>query len=68
MDSCNPTSAGLQLMEKSEFSQCINALSDILNSKQSIDFVDGKTDAPICLIGTYLGTQFQHGNTNEPLI
>lgn len=53
--SCTPTSAGCTTHGESEFSQYANALSDIFNSKQSIDFENGKTDAPICLIGTYLG-------------
>lgn len=53
--SCNSSSAGCTTHGESEFSHYANELNDIFNSKQSIDFVDGKTDAPICLIGTYLG-------------
>lgn len=59
VDSCTNSSAGCTTHGESEFSNYSHLLDDIFNSKQSIDFENGKTDAPICLIGTYLG------NTNS---
>jgi len=55
VDSCKNTSVGCKTHGQSEFSHYSKLLDDIYNSKQSIDFKNGKTDTPICLLGTYLG-------------
>lgn len=81
--SCSPNSTGCITHGESEFVHYAKSLDDIYYSRQSIDFENGKTDTPICLIGTYLGnsnstwaTQMNHlssgiyeiiGNTGQNL-
>lgn len=55
VDSCSNSSSGCTTHGQSEFSHYSSLLDDIYHSNQSIDFVDGKTSLPICLLGTYLG-------------
>lgn len=54
-DSCNENSSACTTHGESEFRQYTKEIADIYNSEQSIDFDNGTTDTPICLIGTYLG-------------
>lgn len=70
VDSCTNTSSGCTTHGQSEFSHYSSLIDDIYNSKQSIDFENGKTSTPICLLGTYLGndnstwaTQINHLST-----
>lgn len=55
VDSCNATSSACTSHGESEFTQYANDLYDFFYSNQSIDFDNGITSAPLCLIGTYLG-------------
>ena len=59
VDNCKTTSAGCKTHGQSEFSHYSKLIDDIYYSKQSINFENGTTDTPICLLGTYLG------NTNS---
>jgi hypothetical protein len=55
VDSCNESSSGCTTHGESEFRHYTKEIADIYNSEQSINFENGQTDTPICLIGTYLG-------------
>lgn len=55
VDSCNSSSSGCTTHGQSEFRHYTQDIKNIYDSEQSIDFVDGETDTPICLVGTYLG-------------
>ena len=55
VDSCTNSSAGCTTHGESEFTHYSKLLDDIFYSGQSIDFENGKTTTPICLLGTYLG-------------
>jgi hypothetical protein len=55
VDACDASSSACTSHGESEFTHYSNALDDIYNSNQSIDFDNGVTSSPICLIGTYLG-------------
>lgn len=70
VDSCNIASAGCTTHGESEFGEYSSLIDDIYNSGHSIDFEDGVSDTPICLLGTYLGnttstwaTQINHLST-----
>jgi len=83
VDSCNSSSSGCTTHGESEFRNYTQEIADIYNLEQSIDFTNGTTDTPICLVGTYLGnststwtTQINHlssgiydiiGTSNENL-
>ena len=53
--SCKATSSACTSHGESEITHYANALDDVFNSSQSIDFENGITSSPLCLIGTYLG-------------
>lgn len=55
VDSCTSNSAGCTTHGQSEFVHYAKMIDDIYNANQSIDFEEGKTSTPICLLGTYLG-------------
>lgn len=55
-DSCDATSSGCTTHGESEFTNYAKLIDDVYYSAQSIDFENGKTNSPLCLIGTYLGT------------
>jgi hypothetical protein len=55
VDNCNTASAGCTTHGQSEFSHYSSLIDDIYYSNYSINFEDGKSDTPICLLGTYLG-------------
>lgn len=55
VDNCSSNSSGCTTHGQSEFVHYAKLLDDIYNSNQSIDFENGKTSTPICLLGTYLG-------------
>jgi hypothetical protein len=54
-DSCNESSSGCTTHGESEFRHYTKDIVNIYNAEQSINFENGETDTPICLIGTYLG-------------
>ncbi len=58
VDSCDSSLPGCSTSGQSEFSHYSNMLSDIYDSSQSINFENGKTETPICLLGTYLGNDY----------
>lgn len=53
--SCNTSSAGCSTHGESEFGDYSKLIDDVYNSGQSINFENGQTDTPMCLLGTYLG-------------
>ncbi len=55
VDSCNTASAGCTTHGEAEFGDYSKLIDDVYNSGHSIDFEDGQSDTPICLLGTYLG-------------
>lgn len=55
VDSCNTVAAGCTTHGESEFGEYAKLIDDVYNSNYSIDFEDGQSDTPICLLGTYLG-------------
>lgn len=55
VDNCDASSSGCVTNGESEFSAYSRTLDDIYQSSQSINFENGKTQTPICLLGTYLG-------------
>ena len=55
VDSCNSSSSACTTHGQSEFVHYSRLMDDIYNSEQSIDFEEGQTSSPICLLGTYLG-------------
>jgi hypothetical protein len=55
VDSCNESSSACTTHGESEFRHYTQDIAEIYNTEQSINFDDGVTDTPICLIGTYLG-------------
>lgn len=55
VDNCNNSSSGCTTQGESEFVHYSRLIDDIYNSTQSINFENGNTDTPICLLGTYLG-------------
>jgi len=63
MQNCDNTSVGCTTHGESEFSHYARQLDDIYESSQSINFENGKTDSPICLLGTYLGNTKSTWNT-----
>ncbi len=63
VDNCDNTSSGCTTTGESDFRHYTQTIGDIYNSEQSIDFEDGRTDTPICLVGTYLGNTTSTWNT-----
>lgn len=55
VDSCNTAASGCTTHGESEFGEYAKLIDDVYNSNYSIDFEDGQSDTPICLLGTYLG-------------
>ena len=55
VNNCDDTSFGCTAHGESEFSHYSKLIDDIYYANQSIDFDNGNTSSPICLIGTYLG-------------
>ena len=53
--SCNSTSAGCTTHGESEFGNYSKLIDDVYYSHHSINFENGTSDTPICLLGTYLG-------------
>ena len=52
---CNTTSAGCTTHGQSEFGNYSKLIDDVYYSNHSINFENGTSDTPICLLGTYLG-------------
>lgn len=55
VDNCDSNSFSCTSHGESEFTDYSKLIDDIYYSQQSIDFDQGKTSSPICLLGTYLG-------------
>lgn len=55
IDNCNSASSGCTTHGESEFSHYSKLIDDIYYSNHSINFENGTSDTPICLLGTYLG-------------
>jgi hypothetical protein len=55
VDSCNAAASGCTTHGESEFGEYSKLIDDVYNSNYSINFEDGQSDTPICLLGTYLG-------------
>lgn len=55
VESCNAAAAGCTTHGESEFGEYSKLIDDVYNSNYSINFEDGQSDTPICLLGTYLG-------------
>lgn len=55
IDTCNALSTGCTTHGESEFGDYSKLIDDVYNSGQSINFENGQTDTPMCLLGTYLG-------------
>lgn len=52
---CNTTSVGCTTHGESEFGNYSKLIDDVYYSNHSINFENGSSDTPICLLGTYLG-------------
>ncbi len=55
VDSCNSAAAGCSTHGESEFGEYSSLIDDVYHSGHSINFEDGQSDTPVCLLGTYLG-------------
>ncbi len=55
VNSCNTASVGCTTHGESEFGNYSKLIDDVYNSNHSINFENGTSDTPICLLGTYLG-------------
>lgn len=63
MENCDNTTSGCSTKGESDFVQYANSVGDIYNSEYNINFENGRTDTPLCLAGTYLGTDISTWNT-----
>lgn len=55
VSNCKKSSAGCTTHGESEFGNYSKLIDDVYNSNHSINFENGTSDTPICLLGTYLG-------------
>lgn len=63
MSNCDDTAPGCNITGQDEYREYTKTIDDVYNSEPLINFKDGKTDSPICLLGTYLGNALSSEGT-----